>query len=163
MSHDLARPHDDWLPSMESVAWVLPLEETGDPSLVDSWRTNMMDIYGYDSGNDSRNFQRTFHEHQTFQMTSLLMMLALKNLRVGKPWASTQDSHSSLWFLNATYTCIMHRSIESIRTDSCPKKKFLNCPFTHDHAKPHANMTKRPLPRINHDTPSYNLNNMKTS
>ena len=56
----------------------------------------MMDIYGYDSGNDSRNFQRTFHEHQTFQLTSLLMMLALKNLRVGKPWASTQDSHSSL-------------------------------------------------------------------
>ena len=61
------------------------------------------------------------------------------------------------WFLNATYTCIMHRSIESIRTDSCPNKMHLYFP------RPNANMTKRPLPRINHDTatPSYNLNNMK--
>ena len=118
-------------------------------------------IYGYDSGNDSRNFQRTFHEHQTFQLTSLLMMLALKNLRVGKPWASTQDIHSSLWFLNATYTCIMHRSIESIRTDSCPKKMIFKLSFHTWSCRPHANMTKRPSPRINHDTPSYNLNNMK--
>ena len=92
------------------------------------------------------------------QMTSGLMMLALENLRVGKPWASTQDIHSSLWILNATYTCIMHRSI---RTDSCPKKMIFKLSFHTWSCRPHANMTKRPLPRINHDTPSYNLNNMK--
>ena len=64
---------------------------------------------GYDSGNDSRNFQRTFDEHQTFQMISV-MMLALENgskntlktletragFRVAKAWASTQDIDCSL-------------------------------------------------------------------
>ena len=118
-------------------------------SITCAFLTDKYDGYGF--GEDSRNF-RTFHEHQAFQMTSVLMMLALDNFRVGKPWASTQDIHSSLWFLNATYTCIMYRSI---RTDSCPNKMHFYFP------RPNANMTKRPLPRINHDTPSYNLKNMK--
>ena len=121
--------HDDWLPSMESVAWVLPLEETGDPSLVDSWRTKMMDMI---PGMIPETFKELFMSTKQFN------------------WFH-------YWFLNATYTCIMHRSIESIRTDSCPNKMHLYFP------RPNANMTKRPLPRINHDTvtPSYNLNNMK--